>query len=160
VTIHPFKDSSVFNYGKVNENIYRGSQPYEKDYLQLKRQIGIVSILDLNDSLLAISSSKFAKTVGLIYYNVPMSNRSTPRLADVKAAIAILKDSKNWPVFVHCEGGRHRSGLILAVYRVVVTGWTKEQAWEEAKQYDWYSDFGHEPLKDWFFERFYPVDFQ
>jgi len=151
---HPFKDSSIFNFGKVDDNVYRGSQPLESDYIGLKK-LGIKTVLDLRDDQVS-TSPKFAKMAGLEYKHVTMSSTHTPRLKDVQTAEAILRDPLNWPVFVHCEGGRHRTGVIVAVYRVIVSKWTIDKAWGEALKYDYYSDFGHQSIETWFLRDFKP----
>jgi protein tyrosine/serine phosphatase len=46
-------------------------------------------------------------------------------------ALRILADRSNRPILVHCQHGADRTGVILALYRVVVQGWTKEDALRE-----------------------------
>ena len=43
------------------------------------------------------------------------------------------------PVFVHCRQGRDRTGLAVAVYRIVAEGWDRDEAIRElyAHGYNW-----------------------
>ena len=50
-------------------------------------------------------------------------------------------DTNNWPVFVHCQRGSDRTGTMCAMYRIVICGWTKEQALSEMK----HGGFGFNP---------------
>ena len=49
---------------------------------------------------------------------------------------AELNDPNNWPVYVHCKGGRHRTGALTAVYRITHDNWTADKAWEEMKEFE------------------------
>ena len=53
------------------------------------------------------------------------------QLAAVEEAVAILADPQNQPVFVHCRAGCHRTGAVIAVYRVQHCGWSEEDAQAE-----------------------------
>jgi tyrosine-protein phosphatase SIW14 len=57
------------------------------------------------------------------------------KLESVYRAVDIMADPENQPVFVHCWGGQHRTGAVIAVYRVVHSGWTEEDAREELSQW-------------------------
>ena len=46
-------------------------------------------------------------------------------------------DPKLMPVLVHCEHGSDRTGVCMAAYRVVVQGWTKEDAIREMTEGDY-----------------------
>jgi protein tyrosine/serine phosphatase len=48
--------------------------------------------------------------------------------------LKIVADTNNLPVFVHCQRGADRTGMICAMYRVAVCGWTKEAAIQEMKE--------------------------
>jgi tyrosine-protein phosphatase SIW14 len=50
-------------------------------------------------------------------------------------------------VFVHCQGGRHRTGVMTAVYRMTKDGWTADRAYQEMKQYRFEGFPGHPELK-------------
>jgi protein tyrosine/serine phosphatase len=49
----------------------------------------------------------------------------------VLKALRIMVDPRNRPLMVHCRHGADRTGAMVALYRVVVQGWTREQAVRE-----------------------------
>ena len=52
--------------------------------------------------------------------------------SDVLAALrAIQQAEANGPVLMHCKHGSDRTGLMAAMYRVVIQGWSKEDALNE-----------------------------
>jgi protein tyrosine/serine phosphatase len=68
----------------------------------------------------------------------------------VKTIIDLTKDGNpaNAPVYVHCQGGRHRTGVMTAIYRMTDDGWTPERAFAEMKQYKFGADYLHREFKD------------
>jgi protein tyrosine/serine phosphatase len=52
---------------------------------------------------------------------------------------------------VHCVGGRHRTGVMTAAYRMTHDGWTPDRAFAEMKQYKFGADFLHPELKAFVF---------
>ena len=63
---------------------------------------------------------------------IPMNAWSVSEEDIVKALRAIQAAPK--PVLVHCQYGADRSGVVLAMYRVVIQNWTKEDALAEMTQ--------------------------
>ena len=59
----------------------------------------------------------------------------------------IVNDPASGPVFVHCVGGRHRTGVMTASYRMTHEGWTAERAFSEMIQYKFGADFLHPEFK-------------
>ena len=59
-----------------------------------------------------------------------------PWRGDTEEVVDFLKVvtvTTNLPAFVHCERGADRTGMMCAMYRVAVCGWTKQQAIDEMK---------------------------
>lgn len=54
-----------------------------------------------------------------------------PEDEDVIRFLSIVTDPEQQPVFVHCHYGADRTGMMTAIYRVVVQNWTKEMAIRE-----------------------------
>jgi protein tyrosine/serine phosphatase len=86
------------------------------------------------------------------YFNIPLSSTRPATAGQTEDFLKLVNDPQNWPVFVHCAGGRHRTGEMTAIYRITRDSWTADKAYQEMKQYDYYSIGGHGPLKDYVFE--------
>lgn len=140
----------IDNFGEVNEHYFRGSQPLGDNYAELAA-IGVKTIVDLRDDALKNSQS-LAEQAGLKYINLPLSDKKYPAADAAGRFLQIVNDKENWPVFVHCAGGRHRTGAMTAVYRMTVDGWKVDQAYAEMKQYDFYTAWGHGDLKKYVFD--------
>lgn len=140
----------VENFGKVNDHYYRGAQPEESQYEQLKA-LGVKTVIDLRDDPKDYAKSK-AESAGLRYINLPMSDKKYPEEENVNKFLQYANDSTNWPIYVHCAGGRHRTGAMTAVYRMTVDGWQIEKAYDEMKDYDFYTRWGHKAMKTFVFD--------
>lgn len=140
----------VENFGKVNDHYYRGAQPEEGQYAQLKT-LGVKTVIDLRDDPKGFAKAK-AREAGLQYINLPLSDTKTPAEASVKKFLELANDDNNWPIFVHCAGGRHRTGALTAVYRMTMDNWNVERAYDEMKDYDFYTRWGHKAMKTFVFD--------
>ena len=99
-----------------------------------------------------MSVRQMAEHAGMRYINVPMNVRGYPPPDLAPRFLALVNDPKNWPVFVHCHGGRHRTGVMTAIYRMAVDGWDVQRAYAEMRQYGFYKRWGHGPLKTYVFD--------
>ena len=62
--------------------------------------------------------------------------------------------SKDNTCYVHCAGGRHRTGAMTAVFRMDMQGWDADQAYGEMKDYDFYTRWGHKAMKKFVFDQY------
>lgn len=125
---------TVKNFGKVNDNYYRGEQPTREEFAQLKR-FGIKTVIDLRQDKLTKAEEE-ARGAGLQYFNIPLKASRMATEEQTSYFLSLVNDPANWPVYVHCKGGRHRTGGMTAVYRITHDGWTADQAYAEMEQYD------------------------
>jgi tyrosine-protein phosphatase SIW14 len=141
---------NIKNFGKVNDHIFRGGQPEGDDYRQLF-EFGIKTVVDLRaDSEPGARAA--AEQAGLHYISLPMAPKSYPQADAARRFLEIVNDRTNGPFYVHCAGGRHRTGAMLAVYRMEMDGWDVERAYQEMKDYDFYTRFGHGCYKDFVYQ--------
>lgn len=129
----------VENFGKVNDNYYRGSQPDAAGLAQLKR-LGIKTVIDLRKDSRAEEPEQ-VRVLGMQYFNIPMKADRAATPEQTNTFLKLVNDPANFPVYVHCKGGRHRTGALTAVYRITHDGWTADQAFEEMKKFDFNSGF-------------------
>jgi protein tyrosine/serine phosphatase len=131
--------AGIENFGKVNDNYYRGSQPIADEFSELKK-LGIKTIIDLREDSVK-DSGNVARAAGLQYINIPLTTKRAATNDQTEYFLQLVNDQANWPVFVHCKGGRHRTGEMTAIYRITRDGWTADQAYDEMKKYDFEDSF-------------------
>jgi tyrosine-protein phosphatase SIW14 len=141
---------NIKNFGKINDNIYRGGQPRDENYRELVA-FGIKTIVDLREDHERDAKSE-AEKAGLRYINLPMAPKSYPSSDAADRFLEIVNNEANWPVYVHCAGGRHRTGAMFAVYRMKVDAWDIEKTYQEMKDYDFYTRMGHGCYKDYVYD--------
>jgi tyrosine-protein phosphatase SIW14 len=127
-------DVSIKNFGRIGEHLYRGSQPTREEFAQLKK-LGIKTVIDLRKDRLS-EESEWVKAQGMQYFNIPLKASVPATEEQTDYFLSLVNNPSNWPVYIHCKGGRHRTGALVAVYRITHEGWTADQAWREMKEYD------------------------
>ncbi|HEY0407134.1 MAG TPA: tyrosine-protein phosphatase [Pyrinomonadaceae bacterium] len=135
----------IKNFGQMDERFYRGAQPKEKDYQDLAA-LGIKTVIDLQDSPKGYEKPA-VEALGMRYVNIPMSDKDYPDEAQIKAFLKLVDDPATGKFFVHCAGGRHRTGVVGAVYRFNHYHWNFDQVYKEMKDYDFYTSWGHGDMK-------------
>jgi tyrosine-protein phosphatase SIW14 len=136
----------IDNFGCINPNYYRGAQPKEGDYADLAGA-GIKTLINLTSDDAVPDEESMAKRAGLSHVRIPMTTHEGPTEEQLNQFLKIVNDPASQPVYVHCVGGRHRTGVMTAVYRMTQEGWTADQAFKEMKQYKFGADFLHPEFK-------------
>lgn len=122
-------------FHRINDKLYRGAQPRRGGLIRLK-ELGVKTVINLrgaNDN--TRSAEREAYAMDLKYFNVPMGRIGRPTDDQVTQVLAIINAAENQPVFVHCNYGRDRTGLVIAVYRLSKEGWTAKEALREANRH-------------------------
>ena len=136
----------IKNFGQMDERFYRGAQPKEKDYKDLA-QLGIKTIIDLRDDP-EDYAKPMVESLGMTYIHIPMIAKKYPTTEATELFLKTVNDPSTGKFYVHCAGGRHRTGAMGAVYRFQLYKWDFEQVYKEMKQYDFYTRWGHGAFKD------------
>ena len=136
---------TIKNFGQMDDRFYRGAQPKESDYKQLAA-LGITTIIDLRDDPESYEK-RDAEALGMKYVNIPMSDKSYPETAKIEQFLKLVDDPSTGKFYVHCAGGRHRTGVMGAVYRFNHYHWNYDQVYAEMKKFDFSSRWGHGDLK-------------
>ena len=136
-----FPNIKVSNFGQMDERFYRGARPKDKDYPALAA-LGIKTIIDLTDNSRSYEQPA-VEAAGLRYVNIPLVDKSYPTADQVNAFLKVVNDPATGKFFVHCAGGRHRTGIMAAVYRFNHDHWNFDQAYAEMLKYDFYASNGH-----------------
>src|SRR5216110_2874928 len=139
--------TKIKNFGQMNERFFRGAQPKEEDYKDLN-SLGIKTVIDLRDDPTSYEK-RDVEALGMRYVNIPMNGKNYPQAGQIAAFLKLVDDAGTGKFFVHCAGGRHRTGVMGAIYRFTHDKWNYDQAYAEMKQYDFYTRFGHGAMKQY-----------
>jgi tyrosine-protein phosphatase SIW14 len=123
----------IGNFGKVNDTYFRGSQPKGSDFRDLAA-IGVKTVIDLQVDGPSNEAGNVT-AAGMKFFRIGMTTTKAPTDAQITQFFEIVNNPANQPVYVHCAGGRHRTGTMTALYRMTFNGWTPAQAYSEMKQY-------------------------
>lgn len=122
----PVEAEGVPNLFRVSQGLYRSAQPTAEGMRSLKR-LGVTTIVNLRSFH---SDRDEIGDTGLAYEHIYMKAWHPERKEAVRF-LQIVADPKRTPVLVHCQHGADRTGAMVAIYRVAVQGWTKEEAIRE-----------------------------
>ena len=137
--------TKIKNFGQMDERFYRGAQPKEKDYKSLS-DLGVHTVIDLRSDPESYEKQN-VEALGMRYVNIPMSDKDYPQNAQIEQFLKLVDDPSTGKFFVHCAGGRHRTGVMGAVYRFNHDNWNFDQVYAEMKTYDFYTRWGHGEMK-------------
>jgi protein tyrosine/serine phosphatase len=136
-----FPNIKIDNFGQMDERFYRGSRP-KPEGLKALAALGINTVIDLTDN--SMDQEKPAvEAAGMRYINIPIVDKAYPNMDQANAFLKVVNDPATGKFYVHCAGGRHRTGLMGAIYRFNHDGWNFDQAYAEMKEYDFYTSNGH-----------------
>ena len=136
-----FSNIKIKNFGQMDERFYRGAQPNEGDYKALA-SLGIKTIIDLTDDPKSYEKPA-VEALGMRYVNIAIPDKKDPSDEQVQSFLKLVNDTSTGKFYVHCAGGRHRTGVMGAIYRFNVNHWNYDQAYAEMKDYDFYTSWGH-----------------
>ncbi len=113
-------------------SIYLGGQPSEADF-KIIRDRGIKTVVDLRPpGEINWNEAAVVEGLGMHYVALPLRtvDEVTPELLD--QALAILRDSSQHPVLLHCSSN-NRTGAVWYAFRRLDSGLSPEAAQAEAQ---------------------------
>ena len=119
------------NVGRVANGIFRGAQPEPEGYATLKA-MGVRTVINLRTRH---GERKAVEAGGMRYVEIPMSFWRDVDPAVVRKALSVMTDPTSQPIFVHCSVGADRTGVVVAVYRMEVDGWSEAEAEAEMEAF-------------------------
>lgn len=119
------------NVGRIAPGILRGAQPRPEGYATLKA-MGVKTVINLRTRH---GEKKAVEAAGMRYIEIPMSFWRKVDPAVVRTALLAMTDPTNQPVFLHCSRGKDRAGVVAAVYRMEVEGWSEPEAEAEMEAF-------------------------
>lgn len=117
----------VIDAGKLSRS---GMPKDERGWVWLRQQ-GVKSVVEfrqVND----VDYKKFGFEKSLW---LPFNHNEPPTNELAEKFLRFVQDADNWPVHIHCAEGKSRTGMMAALVRYAVDGWSVDKALEEARLY-------------------------
>lgn len=131
--IYPVKDYKAQEFRDVK--IFRGNRPKPGGDIYFLVRIGMKGVVCLeNDKDVIEMEAAWCAKVGLHFVSFPMSDIFSPTSVQLRRGVKLL-EAIEMPVFVHCRKGEDRTGFFIAAYRMIVQGWSYEDAMNECRKY-------------------------
>ncbi|KAJ6439429.1 tyrosine phosphatase [Purpureocillium lavendulum] len=132
----PGSDSRPANFGLVIPGVYRSSYPKPSDYaflqnLKLKTVVTLVKKDELDHDLNAFTASNGIRQV---IFNMKGTKKESIPMYTMKSILELVLDRQNYPLLIHCNHGKHRTGCVVAVVRKL-SGWATGPAIAEYESY-------------------------
>ncbi len=150
----------IRNFDRVVDTLFRGALPDAEGYRALIEKLGVRRVCSLIEHEVRDDRARALGQGVEEWRHMPFSDRHAPVSTQVREWLSFVRTAERGdPIFTHCRGGRHRTGVLIGVLRVTEQGWTKEQALKEMMRYGYYDALGHGSLRRWFLHDFDPKDF-
>ena len=136
-----FPSIKIGNFGQMDERFFRGGRPKPEEFKNLAA-LGIHTIIDLTDNSRE-REQPAVEAAGMRYINIPIVDKTNPSVEQINEFLKVVNDPTTGKFYVHCAGGRHRTGVMGAVYRFNHDHWGYDQVYAEMKKFDFYTSNGH-----------------
>ncbi|MHC4714041.1 MAG: fused DSP-PTPase phosphatase/NAD kinase-like protein [Planctomycetota bacterium] len=133
----PIEKPGLPNFFKVSDNLYRGAQPTAEGFRELEK-MGVKTVVNLR-SFHSDRDELEGTALGYVHVWAKAWNAEDE---DVVKFLKVVADKSKAPVFVHCQHGADRTGMMVAIYRIIIQGWTKGAAVKEMTE----GGFGHHKI--------------
>jgi len=127
--------SGVMNAASIATNLYRGAQPTLAGFSELHK-LGVDIVVDFRDETSEIKlEKKSVELQGMKFVSVPWRGDSLPTHDELMTFFKLLRDNPDKKIFIHCEYGKDRTGVMSAIYRIAVEHWSADQSIAEMKEF-------------------------
>lgn len=117
---------SHYNLYQITPALYRSRQP-DAAALPLLKQLGVVTVVNF----MKASDSTWLSDPSMTQIQIPLQTVHITDADILQSLRAIQTAEEKGPVLMHCKHGLDRTGLVSAMYRIVVQGWSKQAALDE-----------------------------
>lgn len=114
------------NLFQVASNIYRCAQPEAPGFKELEK-MGIRTVISFRANH---DDKDLLEGTKLELIRIPMDTWKA-KDEDVVAFLKTITDTNKFPIVFHCQHGADRTGMMCAIYRIAVCGWSKDDAVKE-----------------------------
>ena len=129
----PTKTVPIKNFHQVSPRLYRGGQPSQKGFLALS-EMAVKTVVCLRWRKRRVESERIiVERLGMRFVSIPLNYWTLPNYSHVQDLLEIIDDQTNHPIFIHCFHGVDRTGVMVAMYRILRHDWSLIEAYKEMR---------------------------
>lgn len=121
------------NFQVIAPGLYRSSMPQFGNF-EILEDLSLKTIITLVDKKMTLEYGNFITSSGIIQHVIPIEANKADRIPSTVEAVhkvmELMLDPRNYPMLIHCNQGKHRTGCMTACFRKIC-GWSDEAAIEE-----------------------------
>lgn len=136
----PVVKQGLPNFHQVSPSLFRSAQPLAQGLMNANQERYFKTIVSLRAGY---PDAAIVPPTNVNYVQIEF-NTWDVKDEHVIEFLKIATNPSNQPVLLHCQHGADRTGMMSAIYRIVVEGWSKTDAIAEMRQ----GGFGYHPV--WF----------
>ncbi|ABN66530.2 putative tyrosine phosphatase, partial [Scheffersomyces stipitis CBS 6054] len=134
------------NFALVEDKIYRSGFPMPINYPFLK-QLKLKTIIYLDKHGTAEIMAQYQEwltTTDIKFHNLLMEASQEPfnrpdehqqAQESLTIALSLMLDKQNFPMLIHSNKGKHRTGVLVGLMRKLLQGWSMSGIFEEYEQF-------------------------
>lgn len=126
----PMTLQGVPNLNQVTPFLYRSAQPDAAGFANMATTLKVKTVIDLRESQ---TDAAYLGDSKIRPFYVPMNALHITNEQIIAALTLIRAHQGEGPILVHCQHGADRTGVVIAMYRIIFQGWSKAQAIDEMK---------------------------
>jgi tyrosine-protein phosphatase SIW14 len=144
------------NFSLVAKGVYRGSHPNVRNFSFLKN-LGLKTVLFLGPEDYPLKNARFLRENGITLISVPMERNKEPFKTipadQMMEALQHITNTRNHPIYIHCDKGTHRTGTVVGCLRKL-QNWGLVSVFEE---YRCFAGAKAQQIDEQYIELFEPV---
>ncbi len=118
----------LLNFGIVKEGkIFRSGQPDKDDFRYIAKELKIKTLIVFKKDVASFERN-YAARFGIKLFHLNMSASTPPTDEQLEQYFGILYNQGSYPLWMHCQGGADRTGIMTALYRIEFEHWKKWDA--------------------------------
>lgn len=128
------QESGIFAFSEIAPGLYRGGQPTEEGFKQLKA-LGIKTVVNFRNEKDEIEwDQRQAAQWGMKFVSIPWTIYGDPNPQIVAVFLREVEDPSSRPLFMHCRRGIERTGVMSALYYMKIEGLNENEAYRRATE--------------------------
>ncbi|KAI5456524.1 tyrosine phosphatase family-domain-containing protein [Mariannaea sp. PMI_226] len=124
------------NFGIIVPGVYRSSypKPCDFDYIKNLKLKTVVTLVKKDERDHDLETLLNREGIRQIVFNMKGTKKESIPLNTMKSILSIVLNKENYPLMVHCNHGKHRTGCVVGIIRKV-SGWDTSRVLDEYKAY-------------------------